>query len=183
MIHANVKTYRSALFAFPMNNLNALSVFLKGALAMSFVAMELLLAIMDSVSFRQSKAEDRLNLAIAASELLSFYDSRLLADAITVTEGLLLTLNLPLASQQTVFTLFEAKLIPMHFPDDPQMTPTCNIEAPYLALSENKPESSVLSKEQFEHRCGLWKYRICSGVFPTQIGHSSCIAKLSFLSY
>ena len=71
---------------------------------MSLIPMESLLAIMDSVSLRQSKAEDRLTLAIPASDLLSYYDSRLLAGAITVSEGLFLTLYIPLASQQTVFT-------------------------------------------------------------------------------
>ena len=110
MIHASVKSYRSALFAFRMNILNSIPVLFKGHLPMSLIPMESLLAIMDSVSLRQSKTEDRLTLAIPASDLLSYYDSRLLTDAITVSEGLLLTLNIPLASQQTVFTLFEAKL-------------------------------------------------------------------------
>ena len=137
MIRASVKSYRSALFAFRMNILNSIPVLLKGHLPMSLIPMELLLAIMDSVSLRKSKAEDRLTLAIPASDLLSYYDSRLLADAITVSEGLFLTLNIPLASQQLFLTLFEAKLIPMPFPDDPQTALTWNIEAPYLALSEN----------------------------------------------
>ena len=182
MIHASLKSYHSALFAFRMNILNSIPVLLKGHLPMSLIPMEALLAIMDTVSLRQSKAEDRLPLAIPASDLLSYYDSRLLADAITVSEGVLLTLNIPLASQQTVFTLFEAKLIPMPFPDDPQTALTWDIEAPYLALSENKLESSVLSEEQFEHCLGSSKYRICSEVFPTQIGHPSCIATLYFFS-
>ena len=82
--------------------------------------MDSFLAIMDSVSLRQSKAKDHLTLAISASDLLSYHDSRLLTEAITVSEGLLLTLNIPLAVEQNVFTLFEAKLIPMLFPDDPQ---------------------------------------------------------------
>ena len=181
VIHASVKSYRSALFAFRMNILNSIPVLLKGHLPMSLIPMESLLAIMGSVSLRQSKAEDRLTLAIPASDLLSYYDSRLLADAITVS-GLLLTLNIPLASQQTVFTLFEAKLIPMPFPDDTQTALTWNIEAPYLAFSENKLESSVLSEEQFEHCLGSSKYRICSEAFPTQIGHPSCIATLYFFS-
>ena len=120
MIHASVKSYRSALFAFRMNILNSIPVLLKRHLPMSLIAMESLLAITDIVSLRQSKAEDRLTLAVPASDLLTYYDSRLLADAITVSEGLLLTLNIPLASQQTVSSLFEAKIIPMPFPDDPQ---------------------------------------------------------------
>ena len=70
----------------------------------------------------------------------------------------------------------------MPFPDDPQIALTWNIETPYLALSENKLESSVLTEEQFEHCLGSSKYRICSEVFPRQIGHPSCIATLCFFS-
>ena len=149
MIHASVKSYRSALFALRMNFLNSIPVLLKGHLLMSPISMESILAIMVSVSLWQSKAEDRLTLVMPASDLLSYCDCRLLADAITVSEGLLLTRNLPLAWQQTVFTLFEAKLIPMPFPDDPQTALTWNIAAPILALSGNKLEMSVLSEEQF----------------------------------
>ena len=175
MIHASVKSYQSALFAFRMNILNSIPVLLKRHLPMSLIPMESLLAIMDSVSHWQSKAEDCLTLAIPASDLLSYYDSCLLADAITVSKGLLLTLNIPLASQQTVFTLFEAKLIQIFFASDPQTALTWNIEAPFFALSENKLESSVLSEEKFEQR-------ICSEAFPTQIGHPSGIAKLCFFN-
>ena len=153
---------------------------LKGHLPMSLIPMESLLAIMDSVSLRQWKAEDRLTLAIPASDLLSYYDSRLIADAITVSEGLLLTLNIPLASQQTVFTLSEVYLILMPFPEDPQTALAWNIETPFLALSENKLESSVLSEEQFEHCLDLSKYRICSEAFPTQIGLPFWIATVFF---
>ena len=155
-----MKRYHSVLFAFRMNNLNSIPVLLKGHLPMSLIPMESLPAFMDNVSLRQSKAEDCLTLAIPVSDLLSYYDSRLLVDAITVSERLLLILSKPLASQQTVLTLFEAKLLPMHVPDDPQTALTWNIEAPYLALSENKLESSVLSEDQFEHCLCSPKYRI-----------------------
>ena len=182
MIPASVKSYRSAVLAFRMTILNSIPVLLKGPLPVSLIPLELLLATMDSVSLRQSKAKDSLTLAIPASDLLSYRDSGLLADAFTVSERLLLTLNIPPASQQTVFTLFEAKLIPMPFPADLQTALTWNIEAPYLALTQNKLESSVLSEEQFEHCLGSSRYRICSQAFPTQIGHPCCIALLYFFS-
>ena len=41
-----------------------------------------------------------------------------------------MTLNKPLASQQTVFSLFEAKFFSIPYPDDPQTALTWNIEAP-----------------------------------------------------
>ena len=72
MTHARVKSYRSALFALFMKILNSIPVLLKGHLPMSLIPMESLLAIMDSVSLRQSKAKNGLTLAIPARDLLSF---------------------------------------------------------------------------------------------------------------
>ena len=86
---------------------------------MSLVPTESLLAILRSVTIKQTTAEDRLSLAIPISDHLSYFDSKLLADAITVEEGILMTLNIRLASKQTVFTVYEAKLIPKPYPDDP----------------------------------------------------------------
>ena len=68
----------------------------------------------------------------------------------------------------------------MPFSDDPQTAFTWNIEVPYLALSENKLESSLLSEEQFEHCLGSSKHRICSEAFPAQVGHPFCTTKLYF---
>ena len=121
MIHAGVKSYRSALFAFCMNILYSIPVLLKGLLRMSRIPKESLLAIMDSVSLWQSKAEYCLTLAIPLSDLLSYYDSRLLADTITVSEvseGLIVSLKIAPASQQTVFTFFGTQFILMPFPDE-----------------------------------------------------------------
>ena len=169
MIHASIKSYRVALFAFRMNILNSIPVILRGHLPMSLVPTESLLAILRSVAMQQTTAEDTLSLAIPMSDLLSYFDSKLLSDAITVEEGLLMTLNIPLAAKQTDFTVYEAKLIPMPYPDDPQSALTWNIEAPYLALSEDHMESSVLSAEQFEHCLGSSRYRICSESGPEWI--------------
>ena len=119
MTRASVKSCRSALFAFRMNILSGVPVLLKGHLPMSIIPIGSLLVIMDSVSLKQLKPKDRLFFAIPSSDLLSYYDSRLLADAITLSEGLLLTLNIPITSQQTVFTLFEAKTIPVFFSGRP----------------------------------------------------------------
>ena len=180
MVHASIKAFRSALFVFRMNILNSIPVILRGHLPMSLIPMESLLVILERVAIQQSKATDRLSLAIPMTDLLSYYDSRLLDDAVTVPEGLLMTLNIPLASRQTVFTLFEAKLIPMPYPDDPQLALKWDIEAPFLAISEDQMESSVLSAAHFDQCLGSSKYRICSETFPTELGHSSCIATLFF---
>ena len=180
MVHASIKAFRSALFAFRMSILNSIPVILRGHLPMSLIPMESLLVILERVAVQQSKASDRLSSAIPMTDLLSYYDSSLLADAVTVPEGFLMTLSIPLASRQILFPLFEAKLIPMLYPDDPQLALKWGIEAPFLAISEDQVESSVLSKAQFDQCLGSSKYRICSETFPTEMGHSSCIATLFF---
>ena len=120
MIFAGITSYRSALFAFRMNILIFIPVLLGGLLSMSLISIDSLLGLLESVAIQQSKNEDRLSLAIPMTDLLSYYDSRLLDDVIAVPEGLLLTLNIQLVSWQTVFTLLEAKLMHMPYPDDPQ---------------------------------------------------------------
>ena len=64
MIRASVKNYSSVLLAFRMNIFNLIPVLPRGHLPTSFIPMETLLAIMDSVSLRQSKAKSRPILAI-----------------------------------------------------------------------------------------------------------------------
>ena len=88
---------------------------------MSLIPIESLLVILERLAIQQSKASDRLSLAIPMTDLLSYYGSSLIAVAVTVPEGLLMTFSIPLASRQTVFTLFEAKFIPMPYPDEPHL--------------------------------------------------------------
>ena len=64
---------------------------------MALNSMESMLVILDRVAMQQSKAADRLSLTIPMTDLLSFCDSCLLDDVITVPKGLLLTLNILLA--------------------------------------------------------------------------------------
>ena len=106
MLHEIIKSYRSALFAYRMNFLNAILVLLRRHLPMLLIPMHSLTGNLESVAIQHSKAADHFSLAIPMTDLLSYNDSRLLADAITVSEGLLLTFNIALASRQTNFYPF-----------------------------------------------------------------------------
>ena len=81
MVHASIKAFRSALYAFRMNILNSIPVNPRGHLPMSLIPMDSLLVILERVAIQQSKATDRLSLALPMTDLLSYHDSRLLADA------------------------------------------------------------------------------------------------------
>ena len=179
LLYSDVKSYRAALYSYRLNLLNSIPTLLQKHLPMSLVPRESLMAIMDHVGREQYKAADRLSLAIPTRDLMSYYDAKLLRDVITVEEGLIVTLAIPLASRQTVFSVYSAETVPMPQPE-PQMAIKWSIEAPYLAISEDQMESIPLSADQFEQRLGSSRYRICHQAVATQPSHGSCLDTLFF---
>ena len=177
MLYADVKSYRTALYTYRMNVLNAIPTLLQQHLPMSLVPKESLLAILKSVAADQSLSGSRLSLAIPPTDLLSYYDAKLLRDVVTLDEGLVLTLAIPLASRQTVFSTYQAQIVPMPQPE-PRMAIRWVIEAPYFAISEDQMESVTFSKDQFEACLGSARYRICHETIATQTNHPSCLATL-----
>ena len=88
-----MKSYRSALFAYRMNLLNALLVLLRGHSPISIIPMDSVFVILESVAIEQSTAKDHLALTISVTNLLQYCDSGLLADAITIEERHLLNVS------------------------------------------------------------------------------------------
>ena len=112
VLYADVKSYRTALYTDRMNVLNAIPTLLQQHLPMSLVPKESLLAILKSVAADQSLGGSRLPLAIPPTDL-SHYDAKFLRDVVTLDEGLVLTLAIPLASRQNVFSTYQAQIVPM----------------------------------------------------------------------
>ena len=75
----------------------------------------------------------------------------------TLDDGLVPTIAIPLASRQTVFSTYQAQIVPMPQPE-PRMAIRWVIEAPYLAIPEDQMESVALTKDQFEARLGSARY-------------------------
>ena len=133
ILYADIKSYRSALYAYSINLLNSIPILLDKRLPMSSVPRKSSLAILDSVHDRQKRSLDRLLLAIPMKDLMS-YDVKLVYEISTVEQGLLLTLAIPLASCQFSFHVYCADVIPMP-QQDPMKALQWIIEGPYLAIS------------------------------------------------
>ena len=181
LLYSDVKSYRSAVYTYRMNILNLIPTLLQQHLPMSLVPKSSLSAILKSVASELVTTGSRLSLAIPPnSDLLSYYDAKLLRDVLTVREGLILTLAIPLASRQTVFSTYSAKVVPMP-QTEPRMAVRWVVENPYLAISEDQMESMTLSQHQFDSCLGSSRYRICQELLASQSNHPSCLATL-FLS-
>ena len=176
---ANIKAYRSALYAYRMNLMTAIPTLLKRRLPMSLVSKDSLLKILDEVAREQSYSADRLSLAIPFDQILSYYEAELLLDVLTLPEGLFMTLSIPLASKQTALTVYRAYPIPMPHPE-PEVALKWSLEAEYLAISEDRMETAPISQAQLEKCIGSTAYQICHENIATEMGYSSCLATLFF---
>ena len=174
LLFADIKAYRSALYTYRMNVLNAIPTMLQH-LPISLIPKKSLLAIVNSVGDELHRSGERLSLAIPTNtDLLSYHDAKLLRDVITVEEGLILTLAIPLASRTTAFSVYRAHVIPMP-QSGPRMAIRWVVEAPYLAISESKEDTMTLSQEQYEACIGSTRYNQTMASYRNR---PSCLATL-----
>ena len=96
----------------------------------------------------QMFAKYHLTLAIPYDDLLSYYEAQLLRDVNTLPQGLLLTMSIPLASSQTYFTVYESIPLPMPQPDSPGVAIMWDLQAPFLAISDDGRQTATLSRDQ-----------------------------------
>ena len=179
LFYSNVKSYRAALFAYRLNLLNSIPALLNQYIPMSLLDRASLDEVISVVQSLQNKALDRLTLAIPPHEALSYYEARLLQDVVALPEGLLLTMSIPLASRQTVMTLYEAIPIPMP-QDDAEDAMIWDLEADFLAVSEDGRETALVSRTDLTRCIGSTRYSICHHGLATEGLWSSCLSLLFF---
>ena len=179
LFYSNIKSYRAALFAYHVNMMNSIPALLNRYVPMSLLSQDSLLKVLDTVAFQQTRALDRLTLAIPFQELLSYYEARLLNDVLTLPQGLLMTMSIPLASRRTVMTIYQAIPLPMPQIDDVDAI-QWDIEADFLAVSEDGRETALVTHRQLEQCIGSSRYSICHEGLATEGLQSSCLALLFF---
>ena len=54
------------------------------------------------------------------------------------------------------------------------------MEAAYLAISENRKETALLTDNDLSRCIGTTRYQICLEMIATETGHNSCLATLYF---
>ena len=114
LLYSDVKSYRASVYTYRINILNAIPILMQKLLPISIVPKESLQAILKSVGEDLTLSGSRLSLAIPYNtDLLSYYEAKLLRDVVTVEKGLILTLTIPLASRTTAFSTYRARVVPM----------------------------------------------------------------------
>ena len=93
-------------------------------------------------------------------EIIAYYESQLLRDVLVVEQGLTMRIAIPLATKDSAFTVFRATAVPMPQPE-PHLAIKGKLEAPYLAISENKKETAILTEYDLGRCIGSSRYQIC----------------------
>ena len=177
---ANIKSSRGAIYTYLINMMNSIQPNLNNNLLKSLVPPQSLLTILENVAWEQSRCKDRLSLAIPMDELISHYESRLLRDVITVYQGLVMRIAIPLATKQTAFINFRSIVVPIPQPE-PDLVIKWNLEVPYLAISEDNMDTAYLTEYDLSRRIGSSRYQIgLEMTATTETGHGSCLATLFF---
>ena len=173
------KSYRPALFAYHINVLRSIPAFLHQYVPMSLLNRDSLHTVLEEVARIQSYASDRLTLAIHFDNILSYYEAQLLQDVLTLSQGLLLTLSIPLASQTSGMTIYEANPLPMPQPENTSAL-IWEPGSRYFAVSENKRETALVTESQVKNCIGSAQYSICHQGLATEGLTSSCLSLLFF---
>ena len=178
-LYADIKSYRAALNSFINNVINVIQVLNARRLPISSVPRKSIIKIFDAVHDSHKNAPDFLILAIPMTHLLSYCDAKLVQEISTVEDKVLLTLAIPLASNQTVFEGYHANVIPMSQKDSVDAFQWV-IEGGYLAISEGQMETTVLTRSQYDNCLGSPQFRICHKTMKTHLKKSSCLATIKF---
>ena len=112
-IFADIKSYRAALYSFRINVINADPTLLDKRLPFSLIPRKPLIKMLDSVHGNQRNAPDLLTLAKPITDILLYYDEKLVQEISIVEDRLLLTLAMAIASSQTVFEFYCSNIIPL----------------------------------------------------------------------
>ena len=103
-----IRRYRGAIYTYRNNMMNSFRTILSNYLPRSLVPRQSLLTILENVTAEEIRSNVRLSVAIPMDEIVSYYESRILRDVVTVDQGLVMRIAIPWASKQTAFTVFRS---------------------------------------------------------------------------
>ncbi len=145
-LHANIKTFRTALFAYKSNLLAALGTMIKGIITLNLVPKNHLRSILQEVVLRHGGS--RLTLAIPLHSFLTYYETPLIEEVDTTEAGLTLSVTIPLASDAIAFRVYRATPIPMPKRDSDSSALIYKTEAQFIAVSDNRRYTAPVTNEE-----------------------------------
>ena len=86
-LHANIKTFRTALYSYRANLFSSLGTMIKGIIPLNLVPKSHLRSILQEVVLRPASGRSRLTLAIPLHNILTYYDTPFIEEVDTSELG------------------------------------------------------------------------------------------------
>ena len=112
-LSAEIKSYRIATYAYRLAILDLVMTMIDKIVTVTLVLKDVLKKILESIATHQTKAKDRLTSAIKPSQILSYYETKLLTNVVVDDFGMVFRIAIPFASGSTALNLYRAITIPM----------------------------------------------------------------------
>ena len=174
-----IKTYRTALYAYRLNTLAAFAVAVDHFIPLSLVPKKHLVAVLTSVAQEQEHRGSRMQLAIPISEILGYYETKILTAVRTNELGLLLVIAVPMTRQPVAMIVYRGHHIPMPL-NDSDTALKWNLETEYIAVTDTNNEMALMTHHQLKRCIGSQSLALCYEVMPTITTRHTCIATLFF---
>ncbi len=175
---AQVKSFRSALYAFKQDLLNALVPLSRGELPLSILPVKQLQALLTKV-VTDAAHNSNFALAVPIDSAQEYYSLKIVRRLAISDIGLIITLALPLTSTARTLDIYSATPLPMAIQANASGDATAWLpEGKFLAISPGRESHTILTEDDYAKCVGSASHSICSGALAIRSGTSSCLAAL-----
>ena len=133
---------------------------------------------LEAVVIWQTKANERLSLAIPTNQLLTYYETKILRNVDVVEDGMFFTLAIPLVTGATALNLCRAIPIPMPNGGTNGYASQYAIESDFFAIAESTHKIALLSQDEIDRCVGSSSFSVCINGFSLESAHDTCLGSL-----
>ena len=177
-LNNEIKRYRIATYSYKLTILNSIMTMVNKFIHMALVPKQILDKILQSLATQQTKEDDRLTLAIPPSQILTYYETKLLTNVVVEDYGMLFRLAVPFASGSTALNLYRAITIPMPTNDTDGYASQYKTEADYIAIAESTRRIALLSQPEIDSCIGSSSFSVCTNGFSLETAEDTCLGAL-----
>ena len=177
-LNKEIKSYRIATYSYKLTILNSIMTMVNKFIPMALVPKQISDKILQSLATQQTKEDDRLTLAIPPSQILTYYETKLLTNVVVEDYGMIFCLAVPFASGPTALNLYRAITIPMPTNDTDGYASQYETEADYIAIAESTRRIALLSQPEIDSCIGSSSFSVCTNGFPLETAGDTCLGAL-----
>ena len=136
------------------------------------------LEILEALVIYQTKANERLSLAIPTKQLLTYSETQILRNVDVVEDRMFFTLAIPFVTGATALNLYRAIPVPMPNEGTDGYSSQYAIESDFIAIAESTHKIAFLSHDEIDRCVGSSSFSVCINGFSLETAHDTCLGSL-----